>query len=261
MHRFSVVFAALAILAGCATAEPTYHTVDPDRILTMAGQEAGQITSPLERLSTRLNIANRQSNSGRNADARATLAAARQTLESAGKFDLTDHQRLAGWISISELNRAADDRAAAGAALDNAIQYLNNLQPAYTRCQYVIGVADEINALRGQSASAELIKTAGDWAVQIPDEITRRRALATFASALFRCNDYGAAQKMLHYDPDVGWRSIQLVRISDIARRNGPSDSSLGFFFGDGATAEAAHAQSQSFGEKLDFRTNFYRGL
>src|SRR5437763_14237706 len=106
----AVVLAGLGP-AGCGQSRPVGG--DPNRILAMAGEEAGQIPSSKERLTRQLNIADRQNDNGRPADARATLAAARQTLESAGRAaegkdgaatkpaegkdeGLTDHERVAG---------------------------------------------------------------------------------------------------------------------------------------------------------------------
>jgi hypothetical protein len=266
MFRISCIMLTAAIMTGCTTAQPTYHTVDADRILDMAGQEAGQIHSPYDRLSRQLNIANRETTNGHDADARATLVEARKTLESAGKGDLTDHQRLAGWISLSELNRNANDRVAAGSALDKAIDHLNQLLPVSASCDYVIGVADEINALRGQKESAKLIAVAGDWAVEISDQSTRRQALAAFTEALFRCDDYDAARKMLRYDTDAAWRSDQLVAMSDQARNQGSAGSGgVESVAATPAHAEAANQESSSssngtFGKRLDFRSNFYSG-
>ena len=74
-----------------------------------------------------LNIANRETQGGRPDNARNTLVLARQTLEKADKIAFTDQERLAGWISLCELGREADDKAFAGAALDQAMLALNQL--------------------------------------------------------------------------------------------------------------------------------------
>src|SRR3954447_8192693 len=101
------------LIAGCQTRTGT--ALDPDRILHMAGEEAGKINAPKERLTRQLNIANRQTENGHAGDARKTLAEARSTIEHADKNALTEHQRLAGWISLSELARNADDKPFANA--------------------------------------------------------------------------------------------------------------------------------------------------
>src|SRR4051812_10069626 len=89
--------------AGCsAGVDP--HRLDADRILHMAGEEAGQIDRPKKRLTRQLNVADRQITNSRIGDARATLAEAWRTLEAApppqaGAEDrLTDQERLAGWV-------------------------------------------------------------------------------------------------------------------------------------------------------------------
>src|SRR3954470_24141846 len=107
MPRLLISLLATLCVLGCTSSDPS-ATTDPDRPLHMAGEEAGQITAPRERLARQLNIANRETESGRPADARQTLRAARDTLERADKSALTDHDRLAGWISLSELARNAD---------------------------------------------------------------------------------------------------------------------------------------------------------
>src|SRR6266550_5241630 len=137
------------LIVGCQSRTGT--ALDPDRILHMAGEEAGLITAPKERLTRQLNIANRQTENGHPADARRTLADARQTIEHADKTALTDHERLAGWISLSELARNADDKPFANGALDQALISLNDLTPVQARCEYVLGVEREMRVLRGDA--------------------------------------------------------------------------------------------------------------
>src|SRR3954465_5505606 len=119
MSKLIALLGAIFLIAGCQQNRTT--AVDPDRILHMAGEEAGQINAPKERLTRQLNIANRQTENGHAGDARKTLAEAGSTIEHADKNALTDHQRLAGWISLSELARNADDKAFANGALDQAL--------------------------------------------------------------------------------------------------------------------------------------------
>jgi hypothetical protein len=266
-----IVCLGIAVMAGfigCAGPTPSYTGLDADRILKMASEESGQIEVPSQRLTQQLNVANRQSGSGHPDDARATLAAARKTLESAKPDDLTEQQRLAGWISLSELNRNANDAAAAGSALDVAIAQLNQVLPVQARCEYVQGVAREVNALRGKGESAKLLTTAGDWAVEIPDQSTRRSAFVAFAIDLFRCDDYEGARKMLRSDRDAAWRSQTLVSISDQARvESGKQVSGESMAMGE-VSAGRGYASSSSqgpslsqstFGKPLDFRSNFYQ--
>jgi hypothetical protein len=259
--------AVAACVVGCAPPAPSYTGLDADRILKMAGDESGQIEAPSQRLTQQLNVANRQNISGHPEDARATLAAARKTLESAKPDDLTEQQRLAGWISLSELNRNANDVSAAGSALDVAIAQLNQLLPVQARCDYVQGVAREVNALRGKSESAKLLAAAGDWAVEIPDQSTRRSALTAFAIDLFRCDDYEGARKMLRTDHDAAWRSQTLVSLADQARNeslNRGSGDSMALGEASAGKGWAPPSQDTSlgrstYGKPLDFRSNYYK--
>jgi hypothetical protein len=261
MSKLLPVF--LLVLIGCQS-EPASN-VDPDRILSMAGEEAGQITSAKDRLARQLNIANRQNETHRQAAARATLAAARSTIEHADKPALTDHERLAGWISLSELARAADDNAFANAALDQALTHLNEVTPLEARCQYVPGVERELRALRGDRAAVQLLTTASDWAMDIPKQPVRRAAYTTYAAELFRCNDYDAARATLRHDPDPAWRADAMTTLSDRLRAERGSGfpwSGSPTFYADSAVAGKgleSTGESSSFGLPLDFRSNFQR--
>lgn len=266
------VLAAFIMIVGCQSRTGT--ALDPDRILHMAGEEAGQISSPKERLTRQLNIANRQTENGHTADARKTLAEARGTIEHADKNALTDHERLAGWISLSELARNADDKAFANGALDQAVTSLENLTPPQARCEYVLGIEREVKILRGDAPAARLLVTASEWAMELPQQATRRSAYVAFANGLFHCNDYEGARAVLRRDPDAAWRSDSLTLLSDRARwESPPAQSWLGphaYAFAAKAAAEppqsglmdaATTSQSspESFGKPLDFKSNFYR--
>lgn len=275
MNRIIAFFVAIVLIAGCQQHRTT--GVDPDRILHMAGEEAGQINAPKERLTRQLNIANRQTENGHAGDARKTLAEARSTIEHADRNALTDHERLAGWISLCELARNADDKAFANAALDQALVALDGLMPAQARCEYVLGIEREVKILRGDAAAARLVSSAAEWAMELPQQPTRRLAYIAFADALFHCNDYDAACTVLRRDPDAAWRSDALTALSDRARWEAPS--SFGWSGGGHAvmyaaksaapTAEASQLElesasgavkpADSFGKPLDFKSNFYR--
>lgn len=277
MSKLIALIVALIVIGGCRSNQT--NAVDPDRILHMAGEEAGQINAPKERLTRQLNIANRQTENGHAGDARKTLAEARSTIEHADKNALTDHQRLAGWISLSELARNADDRAFANGALDQALAALDALTPAQARCEYVLGIEREVKILRGDAAAAKLVVSASEWAMELPQQPTRRSAYVAFADALFHCNDYDAARTVLRRDPDAAWRSDALTMLSDRARWEAPSSwsgSSSGNskFLAVKLAAPSAEAlqstlqdsasgsvvtPSDSFGKPLDFKSNFYR--
>jgi hypothetical protein len=260
----------LALLLGCQS--QSTNVLDSDRILHMAGEEAGQITAPRERLTRQLNIANRETETGQPGNARKTLALARQTIERAEKGALSDQERLAGWISICELSRNAEDKEFAGAALDQALKAVKELTPEPARCEYVPGIEHEVRALRGDAAAAALLRTAADWAMDLSPQSLRREAYLVFAEELFRCNDYEGARKVLRHDSDAAWRSDALTALADRARwESGKTavykeagamlasirpESSMRAL-----TAETMPTTSPSagFGKSLDFKSNFYR--
>jgi hypothetical protein len=265
-----ILLSAILLLVGCTPPppDPKYHEIDPDKLLNIAGREAGLISNVRDRITRQLNIANRENNNNHFDDARKTLSEARKTMESPAASDFSDQERLAGWISISELSRGASDRDSAGYALDKAIDYLHKLMPVNARPEYVHGVAREINALRGQSDSAKLIAESGNWAVEIPETQTRRQALVSFSRELCRCGDYDSALKMLQYDKDAAWRSDTLIAMSDNARR---SMATGGSFLASGlgmqnrvpteteGESPASQSPNAQFGKSLDFKSNYYR--
>ena len=266
----SLVLIIVAILiVGCQ--ERTQNNIDPDRILHMAGEEAGQINAPKERLTRQLNIANRQTEHGHAADARRTLAQARETLEHADKQALNEQERLSGWVSLSELARSAEDKAFANGALDKAMAALIEITPAQERCKYVLGVEREVQALRGDAPAAKLLVTASEWAMELPKPWTRRAAYVAYADGLFHCNDYEGARTVLRRDPDAAWRSDALTMLSDRARFqvessksiSGPYSSFAAVGTKSIAPAEEAPAgemeKDSSFNKALDFKSNFYR--
>jgi hypothetical protein len=279
MSKPIALLVAVMLFAGCQQHPTT--AVDPDRILHMAGEEAGQINAPKERLTRQLNIANRQTENGHAGDARKTLAEARSTIEHADKAALTDHERLAGWISLSELARNADDKAFANGALDQALAALDNLTPAQARCEYVLGIEREVKILRGDTAAAKLVSSAAEWAMELPQQPTRRSAYVAFADALFHCNDYDAARTVLRHDPDAAWRSDALTLLSERVRgeRVSSSDGWFGVRAYAAAKSPAAGEVQQGFidpgammrstvrstsapvefSKPLDFKSNYYR--
>ncbi|HEY7120728.1 MAG TPA: hypothetical protein VH475_29355 [Tepidisphaeraceae bacterium] len=275
MFRTLHLVLVLLALAGCQERRST--ALDPDRLLHMAGEEAGQVKAPRERLTRQLNIANRQIENGRAGEARQTLSAARETIRQADRDALGEHDRLSGWISLCELSRGAGDAAFANASLDQALAVLNELNPHPERCQYVLGVEREVRALRGEREAVRLLTTASDWAVEIPAEGTRRSAFLAFAEELCRCGDYEAARGMLRRDADAAWRSDALTALSDRARVEAQAmagswgSKAVAYSASEAqssplATMERSNTSSSSrpvrvgpFGKPLDFRSNYYR--
>jgi hypothetical protein len=261
MRKIMASLIVAGSLCGCGSPD---SKLDADRILRMAGDEAGLITAPKDKLTRQLNIANREAQTGKPAEARATLAMARQTLENAEKNAFNDQQRLAGWISLCELSRRSDDKAFANSALDQALRTLNELTPQQARCEYVLGVEREVRELRGDAEAAKLLATAGDWAMALLEPSTRRAAFLDYAGELFECNDYEGARTLLRKDQDAAWRSDSLMAISDRAR-----NSNRGSWFGLETTGlydqtEMARTQSPAappksipFSKRLDFETNY----
>ncbi len=288
------ILCLFAFIPACTQTSPT-DALDPDRLLHMAGEEAGQIPSPRERLTRQLNIADREIRFGRPGDARATLRDARKTLESAGAISaagakgaggaepaggaaagnapaqtpLTNHERLAGWISLSELARGAEDKPFANSALDRATADLMALNPVNERCQYVLGVARETRELRGDKEAAGLIAQAGEWAMEIPDQPMRRQAYVAFAMEIFRCNDYDAARGVLRRDQDAAWRSDTLTAMADRARYQAAMTPMAWRRATDNISGPMAEARitdapapesfPTTFGKSLDFKSNYYR--
>jgi hypothetical protein len=258
----------LCTLCGCGSADP--RPIDPDRLLHMAGEEAGQITAPKDRLTRQLNIADRENDAGRRDAARNTLRAARETLERADPSALDDHARLAGWVSLCELARAVEDKPFANAALDQALAALGGITPHQARCPYVPGVEQELRELRelrGNAPAIKLLTDAAQWALEIPEPMTRRGTFVGYAEELFRCNDYDAARNVLRLDPDPAWRSDSLVALADRARRN--QEFSFSPIVGYAAKASLADEVSgvtsgspgagQPVFKALDFKSNYYR--
>jgi hypothetical protein len=276
MRNVTPLLAFVCLLASC-TAEVREDGLDPDRVLHMAGEEAGGIANPTARLTRQLNVAFRQIQHMRLADARSTLGRARGTLEGvhdASVHDqppLSDHDRLAGWVSVSELSREAEDKAVADVALGRALGHLENMQPEQARCEYVPGIAREVRKLRGDKAAAGLLVRAGEWAAKIPELPTRRAAYLVFATELFRANDYEAARLMVRRDGDATWRADALTAVSDFGRFApvpaargilGRASETASFFdpsepMKSGPTTQPG---DKPFGKAVDFRSTFYRG-
>ena len=271
--RITTPLLAVALQLASCTSDRAPDGLDADRVLHMAGQEAGQISNPTARLTRQLNIAFRQINHAKLADARSTLAQARKTLESvhdAAVHDqppLSDHDRLAGWISVSELSRDAEDPATANVALDRALSHLNKIEPPHARCDYVPGIAREVRQLRGDRPAAALLVTAGEWAANIPELPTRRAAYLALATELFRANDYEAARQLVRRDEDATWRADALTAVSDQARWgpvlayrvSGPLGEAAGRASESSSETSSSQAAGKGFGKPLDFKSTFYR--
>ncbi len=225
LKRILILVAAVALLAGC-TSESAPPTADRSRrLLTLAAGEAGGIADAQPRLKRQLNLADRQLSQGNPADARRTLAAAQKTLRGTDLAGVPPLIRIAGWVSVSELSRRADDPATANTACDVAVATLRSLDPVVERPEYAVGVANEVRELRGKPAAARLLVESAEWAKPIADVGWRRQALASIADATFDCDDYDGGLAIVRADPDPTWRSDTLA---DLAGRSVDWASSVG---------------------------------
>jgi hypothetical protein len=199
-------------LAGCTTTPP----VDREsKLLTMAAGEAQQIPDSTARLTRQLNFASQQMSRGKTDESRQSLAYAAQTLRDAKPGDLTSQIRIAGWVSISELSREGSDLSTAHMACEQSVAVLQSLQPISDRPQYVIGVANEVQALDGKPAAAKLLEASADWIKQVEGVTMQRVALVAVADATFYCEDYAGGLTILRTDDDAAWRSDTLAMLAD----------------------------------------------
>lgn len=214
-----VSLAALGlILGGCGTPPVSGHLRPSQdrsqRLTAMAADEAKLIPDADTRLTRQLNLAYLQIARGWEADARGTLAAAVETLNSNEAAKLNDHARLSGWVSISELSRRIKDDVIARNACDQAVKAVRQIEDPARRCEYVMGIANELQYLQGKPAAINLLAEAGPWTRSIDNLSRRRQAEVAFASALFNLDDYDAGQKMLRQDEDPAWRSQTLLSMA-----------------------------------------------
>jgi hypothetical protein len=227
-------------LGGCG------NTDRAARLTSMAAGEAAAITKPRDRLQQQLNIAEMQNLHLWFQDARANLATARKTIESSDHDQLTDLDRIAGWVSISELSRVAGDPAGAAFACQSARKSLLAIEPEATRCEYVRGLSREFYALGDNRSATDLLQQAGGWAKSIPETQYRRRALTAIANDLFGWNQYDAGRDVLRQDDDAAWRSQTLLTLA--ATENERS------YWAHGATQDKALS---SFGKAVDYKANY----
>jgi hypothetical protein len=215
----SVICGVLELTHGCAEPPRLTGQLLPSeqrsqKLMMLAAEDAAQITDVDARLTRLLNLADTQVQRKWANDARATLAMARETLNSPDAAKLNDHARLSGWVSISELSRSAGDEDGGTAACDGAVAAMRAIENPDTRCDYVMGVCNQIQYLKGKPAAAEILSEAGPWTKAIDDVPRRRQAVVSFAAALFNLDDFPAGQKMLRNEPDAAWRSDTLTRLA-----------------------------------------------
>jgi hypothetical protein len=204
------LLAATLLLTACkSSADRT------GRLLSMAGEEAANITNKMDRFTRQLHIAETQLRTDRKPDAARTLALAQDTLKVSTKDDFDDFHRIAAWTAISQLARQANDRPLALKSADAAQAALNDVQPAAERPQYVLSLAGELAELRGNDAAIELINSGGAWAAEIVEPVARRTALTAFTNRLLSYDAYESARTMLRRDPDPVWRTDMFLALAN----------------------------------------------
>src|SRR5690606_228422 len=115
------------------------------------------------RLTRQLNLAERQIRKQWLDEARATLAAARRTLASDDAGKLNTHARISGWVAVSELSREVADKQGAVSAIDAAVKEIDAIDDPAKRCDYVMGVANELQYLKGRDAAVRMLTDAAPW--------------------------------------------------------------------------------------------------
>ena len=210
-------------LHGCAAPSPVTGNLHIEearsqKLTALAAEEADQIGEVDMRLTRQLNLADTQSTRGWEADARTTLAAARKTLNAPEAAKLNTHARMSGWVSVSELSRRVKDAAGALSATEAALRDLDGVEDPGKRCQYVMGLANELQYIKGKPAAAALLARAGPWTKSIDNLPLRRQALVAFSAALFTLDDFTAGQSMLRQETDAAWRSDILASMAPMPR-------------------------------------------
>lgn len=202
--------------------EVTQNLERSRQLTILAGTEAERIADADARLTRQLNIADHVLGRFSKADALVVLKAAAKTLSDVGRA-LNDHARISGWVSVAQLSRRASGNELASAATKEALRELEAVPDLGARCQYVIGVAEEVGQSEGEASAVELLIKAGDWARGIVDLEERRRARLAFSTALFNLNAYEAGVTALRAERDPAWSSDMLLALASSPNGAGSS--------------------------------------
>jgi hypothetical protein len=233
-------------------------------LMRLAAEEASLISDVDTRLTRLLNFADMQIQKKWLDEARATLNAARKALGSDDAKQLNEHARISGWVSVSELSRQAGDNPGALSACDGAVDAMRSLDDPARRCDYVMGICNELQYLKGMPAAAALLAEAGPWTKEIDDIPRRRQAVVAFASALFNLDDFTRGQQMLRQEDDPTWRSETLTQLASlsVAEHTAPTIDLAAAVAGN-EMEESPPAGAQQFqayfGKQLNYR-NVYQG-
>ena len=254
---------------GCGAGKPLpaiNTTIQPGKdrgrqLIALAATEAAKIADVDTRLTRLLNLADLQIQRGWKTDAPRTLGDVVVTLRSKDAMQLSEQARISGWVSVSQLSRSCDDVAQAQAACDGALAAMRAIEEPARRCEYVIGVCNEIQYLKGKPAAVSLLAEAGPWSRSIDDVQRRRQAVVAFASALFNLDDFAAGQKMIQFEEDAAWRSATLTQLATMAEQNEvkykavrmASDAGAASAATDQRAMNAPSTPSAAFGRELDY--------
>jgi hypothetical protein len=211
-------YCGLVAVAACVTpkrlTDPVHHSSGrSQQLMVLAAVEARHIPDADVRLTRQLNISNEILQHYGKDGAVLALHEATETLSLVGG-QLTGHALLAGWVSVAQLARKASDGALATEAARRALLELERMPSPADRCDYVIGVAEELSLTLGAPAAIALLVKTGDWAAGIEQRETRRTARLAFASALFILEDYEGGATILRKENDPLWSSDSMVQLA-----------------------------------------------
>lgn len=203
--------AVLLLLPACATMKTNERS---RKITVLAAREAANIADADTRLTLQLNIANGALVRFQAEDGMAIISEVVRTLRSE-RERLRGRTRLSGWVSASQLSRLARNPVAAAEATRAAAQELDGLASQVERCQYLLGVAEEVRLSQGEGAAVDLLSKGGVWANAIDNREERRQARLAFASALLEMNALDNAVLVLRHEKDAGWSSAMLLALAE----------------------------------------------
>lgn len=184
------------------------------KLMAIAAREAARISAVDIRLTRLLNLADQQIQRGWKPEATQPLRSCLETLKGTDAERLDEQARISGWVSVSELSREASDKTTAGEACDGAVAALRAIEDPAHRCEYVIGVCNELQYLKGKQDAARVLGEAGAWTKSIDSVPMRRRAVTGFASALFNLDEYEAGERMMRGEDDPAWSSAMLAQLA-----------------------------------------------
>lgn len=273
--RMSLCRCAVTMLALLVTAcagprrltDPVHHTSRRSRqLMVLAAGEARLIPDADVRLTRQLNIANEILSQHGKDGAVEALHHATETLTTVGR-QLSGHALLAGWVSVAQLARRSSSDALATEAAGRAVNELERIPDPAERCDYVMGVAEEVSHSIGSPSAATLLMKSGDWAAAIIDSSTRRSARLAFASALFNLEDYEAGTAVLRKENDPLWSSDAMVSLASpgsFVAMAGKAPRDIPVIAVESRAASDSDyrapppaAASQSYGKELGFQSVF----